>query len=342
MSIFKSLALAVGLVASTALAGQVALKDGHPESYVVKKGDTLWDISAMFLTDAWLWPEIWYVNPQVQNPHLIYPGDVLTLVYVDGQPRLQVDRGYRTVKLSPRAREESLDNAIPAIPLDAIRQFLGRPLVVDDNQLKTAPYVVSSAGEHLITGAGDHVYVRGVEEGAPKSYSFFRPGGAYIDPVTHEILGYEAIYLGEGTLSRHGDPATASLTRTTREVNIGDRALPISEEDSYPYFSPHAAPVDTKGQIISVLDGVSQIGQYQVVVVNRGAREGLDVGAVMAVNRTGEVIADQVTPARNDTVELPNERAGVLMVFRVFNKVSYGLIMKATQAIHVGDMVTEP
>jgi len=342
MSKFKSLALAVGLIASTALAGQVELKDGHPESYVVKKGDTLWDISAMFLTDPWLWPEIWYVNPQVQNPHLIYPGDVLTLVYVNGQPQLQVDRGYQTVKLSPHARQEDLNSAIPTIPLDAIRQFLGRPLVVDDDQLKTAPYVVSSVGEHLIAGAGDGVYIRGIKDGAPKSYSFFRPGGQFVDPETHEVLGYEALYLGEGTLTRYGDPATAGLSRTTREINIGDRALPVSEEDSYPHFTPHPAPSNINGRIISVLDGVSQIGQYQVVVINRGAREGLDVGAVMAVNKAGEVIRDQVTPPRNDTVRLPEERAGVMMAFRVFNKVSYGLIMKATQAIHVGDMVSEP
>jgi nucleoid-associated protein YgaU len=296
----------------------------------------------MFLTDPWLWPEIWYVNPQVENPHLIYPGDVLSLVYVDGQPRVKVERGYRTVKLSPRVREESLDRAIPTIPLDAIRQFLGRPLVVDENELKEAAYVVSSAGEHLITGAGDRVYVRGIAENAQKNQSLFRPGGAYIDPVTGEILGYEALYLGEGTVTRSGDPATISLKATTREINTGDRALPTSEEDTYPSFAPHAAAGDTDGFIISVMDGVSQIGQYQVVVINRGTREGVDVGTVMAVNRTGDVVPDRVSAERNDMVKLPDERSGVLLVFRVFEKVSYGLIMKATDAIHVGDKLAAP
>ncbi len=342
MSNYKSLALALVLMVTSAFADQVTLKDGHPDHYVVKKGDTLWDISDMFLNSPWLWPEIWYANPQVSNPHLIYPGDELTLVYVDGQPRLQISRrGQRTVKLSPRARAESLDNAIPTIPLDAIQQFLSKPLVVGENELANAAYVVSSAGEHLITGAGDHIYLRGIKDEASRGYNLFRPGDTYTDPDSGEILGYEAIYLGEGNVTRPGDPTTIKLTHTTREINIGDRSLPMPEEIAQPYFKPHAADSALEGTIISVLDGVTQIGQYQVIVINRGKRENVDVGTVFAVEQTGELIRDQVS-TKHELVKLPDEKAGLMMVFRTFDKVSYGLVLKATQALHVGDKVVAP
>lgn len=347
MSHTKSLALALVLMVTSAFANQVSLKEGHPDRYVVKKGDTLWDISAMFLNSPWLWPEIWHVNPQVRNPHLIYPGDELTLVYVDGKPQLRLQRGQYSgkggiVKLSPHARPQSLNNAIPTIPLDAIDQFLSKPLVVDKDELSKAAYVVSSAGEHLITGAGDKVYLRGISDDGAELQNLFRPGNTYIDPESGEILGYEAVYLGEGKITRNGDPSTLKLMRTTREINIGDRALPVSQESTQAYFSPHPASEDLEGSIISVHDGVTQIGQYQVVVINRGTREGVDVGTVMSIRQTGALIRDQVSRKKNDLVRLPDEHAGLLMVFRTFEKVSYALVLKATQALHVGDKVGHP
>lgn len=343
MSIFKSLALALALLATAVYADQVALKDGHPDKHVVVKGDTLWDISERFLDSPWLWPEIWYVNPQIDNPHLIYPGDVISLVYVDGKPRLQLERGTGgTFKLSPKARAERLDKAIPTIPIDAIQQFLTQPLVVDKETLNNAAYVVSSADEHLIVGAGDRAYVRGISADQGNRFNIFRPGDAYVDPDTGEILGYEAFYLGEGDAERFGDPSTVRLARTTREINIGDRVLPMSQEDVYAYFTPHAPENEVTGSIIAVVDGVSQIGQYQVVVVNRGVREGIDVGTVFAIHQAGALIADQVSDERNAKVQLPDERAGLLMVFRVFDKVSFGLIMKATSSLHVGDKIATP
>ncbi len=342
MSILKSLALALALLATAAYADQVVLKDGHPDRYVVVKGDTLWDISERFLDSPWLWPEVWYVNPQIENPHLIYPGDVISLVYVDGKPQLRVQRGKGTFKLSPKARVERLDKAIPTIPIDAIQQFLTQPLVADESTLENAAYVVSSADEHLIVGAGDRIYVRGLEGGQGDRYHIFRPGDAYKDPGTGEILGYEALYLGDASSQKLGDPATMKLTRTTREINIGDRVMPMTHEDVYAYFTPHSSDEEIDGTIISVVDGVSQIGQYQVVVLNRGTREGVDVGTVFEIYQTGDIIPDQVTKERNAAVKLPDEKAGVLMVFRTFDKVSFALIMKATSALHVGDRIRTP
>ncbi|HHJ18028.1 MAG TPA: LysM domain-containing protein [Gammaproteobacteria bacterium] len=342
MSIFKSLALALAVLASAAYADQVVLRDGHPDRYTVVKGDTLWDISETFLDSPWLWPEIWYVNPQIDNPHLIYPGDVITLVYVDGKPQLRVQRGKGTYKLSPKVRAERLDKAIPTIPIDAIQQFLSQPLVVDQDVMENAPYVVSSAGEHLIVGAGDSIYARGLDKADGNRYHVFRPGAPYVDPVTDEVLGHVAQYLGDSTLVKFGDPATLKLTKTTREINIGDRLMPMTQEDVYAYFTPHSSDSSIEGTIIAVVDGVSQIGQYQIVVLNRGTREGVDVGTVFEIHQTGERIMDQVSKERNAHVKLPDEKAGMLMVFRTFDKVSFGLIMKATSALHVGDTIRTP
>ena len=330
------------LFAASLYAADVVLNPEHPDRYVVVKGDTLWDISAMFLRDPWLWPEVWYVNPQIANPHLIYPGDILTLVYVDGKPQLRMSRGYPTVDLKPQVRVESLENAIPTIPLDAIRPFLTRAIVVGANELDTAPYVVASAGEHVITGVGDRVYIRGVDGKEHSVYDIFRPGGPYIDPDTDELLGYEALYLGTGPIEQYGDPATLFLAETTREIRVSDRLRPADQSIPVTHFQPHAPDEDLEGHIISVIDGVTQIGQFNVVAIDLGEREGIEVGHVFRVFQRGHVIKDTVSGKRNDAVKLPDEDAGLIMVFRTFDKVSFGLIMKATSAIHINDFVRTP
>jgi hypothetical protein len=331
------------LLAAPALADEIALNPSHPDTYVVVPGDTLWDISGRFLRDPWLWPEVWHVNPQIANPHLIYPGDIISLVYVDGKPQLRVQRGGRpTVKLSPTAREERIDRAIPTIPLDTVKQFLTQPLVVEEGELDTAPYVVESADEHLIVGAGDRVYVRGITDTSVGRYSVFHPGDKLIDPDTQEVLGIQAIYQGDATVQSHGDPATLFMERTTREIGIGDRLKPIASDEIHTSFMPHAPEADLRGRIISVYDGVSQIGRFQVVAINRGAREGMEIGHVLRIKQAGQNIEDKVTPAVSDTVTLPDEDAGLLMLFRIFDKVSYGLVMESTRPIHVLDYVTTP
>lgn len=343
MAIKKLLGLVTALLFAVSLhAEPIALAPDHPERYVVVKGDTLWDISGRFLQQPWLWPEVWYVNPQIENPHLIYPGDVISLVYVDGRPQLRLERGQATVKLSPTAREERLDQAIHTIPIDAIRQFLTHPLVVDEDELDTAPYLLTAADEHVVAGAGDRIYVRGVANEAARDFSLYRTGGQYQDPDSGEILGYKAQYIGDARLNAFADVSTMTLVRTNREARAGDRLQPVSEDEIHTHFTPHAPAQEIEGRIIDVVDGVSQIGQYQVVAINRGSREGIEVGHVLAVYQAGAMVADPTSANRRELVRLPDEHGGELMVFRVFDKVSFGLVMKATRALHVLDIVRTP
>ncbi len=345
------------LLSVPVMAAEVALNPNHPQQHVVVRGDTLWDISGMFLQFPWHWPDIWHVNPQIENPHLIYPGDLISLVYRDGRPVLELTRGSAAYKMSPEVREITLESAIPTIPLDAILPFLSKPRVVGEEVLVSAPYIVASSDERLISGAGDKVYARGVDEEQGKHYSIFRGGAVYTDPVTDEILGYEAIYTADAWISAMGDPATVDLRQTTREVLIGDRLLPVVEDDYAMNFIPRAPEEQLDGYIISVFDGVSQVGQYQIVVLNKGGRDKLEVGHVLSVYQAGKTVIDPVLSGREDedyfnlhnkgkdrdaSVILPDEYAGVAMIFKVFEKVSYGIVMKANRAIHVGDKVSTP
>lgn len=323
-------------------ADTVKLNPNHPDQYVVVKGDTLWDISARFLANPWEWPEIWHANPQIANPHLIYPGDIISLVYIDGQPRLVLKRGSGTFKLTPEGRIIPLDQAIPTIPLDAIKQFLMEPTIVGKDELDKAPYIVEHKGERLLSATSDSVYARGIKDFNIRQYAIVRKGNDYIDPITQEVLGYEARFVGNAKLYRTGDPSTLRLIRTTRETLIGDRLLPSGEEQYNTSFTPRAPTSPIDGRILSVLDGVSQIGSNQVVVINKGTRDGLEPGHVLDIYQSGDTILDTVSKDRKDTVTLPDEKAGVLMVFRTFEKLSYGLVMKASRNINILDAVRNP
>lgn len=331
--------VAVSLGVNVAWAGDVlALKEGYPKTYVVKKGDTLWAISQMYLKDPWLWPEIWQVNPQIDNPHLIFPGDVLNLVYINGRPKLVVKRG-RDVKLTPHVRVSPLDLAIPAIPLDAISPFLSHSRVVAAAQLKGAPYVLAGSDGHLVSGAGDTLYARG-KFGKDTSWGIYRPGDPYIDPETQEVLGYQAFYVASAKLTAvDGEIGTLALNRAAEEVRRGDRLLKEQNQTINSKFYPSAPKKKTRGYIIAVEKGVSQIGTMDVVVINKGKRDGLKVGHVLAIYKTGEIVRD---PVNDESVKVPDVRAGLMMVIRVFDKVSYGLVMKATRALEVMDKVKNP
>lgn len=327
------------LMSASVLANEVALNPDHPDRYVVVKGDTLWDISAKFLQYPWHWPEIWQVNPQVENPHLIYPGDELTLVYRDGRPVLELSRGQQTYKLSPEMREIRMDEAIHTIPLSIIRPFLTKPRVVGAEVLDAAPYVVATSDERLLSGAGDIVYAKGIVDPEQNEFNVFRGGKIYFDPNTGEELGVEAIYTGDAEVKEPGEVSTLGLTYTNREVMVGDRLLPVEDEDFELNFIPRAPSQPMDGMIISVFDGVSQVGQYQIIVLNLGTLDGLESGHVLSVYKAGKTIRDAVSEDRKAMVTLPDEHAGEALVFKLYEKVSYAIVMKATTSMHLFDKV---
>jgi len=368
-------------LASISIADTVTLNPDHPDEYVVQKGDTLWDISARFLQEPWYWPTIWQGNPQIENPHLIYPGDVITLTFKDGQPMLTVNASGmgvngRNVKLSPVVRSYDRDDAIPSIPVDAIQQFLTRPRIVTDEEMDNWPYVVSSFDEHLVSGAGNKLYVRGLSEDSTETrYGLYRKGPAYINPRKDkdEILGYEALYLGDVVIEKWGDPASVIVTLSKQEILNGDRLVAESDEDANNEFTPSTPYRDIDANILSVINGVAEIGQFQVVVVDVGDGDGIEVGSILGIYQSGNVVRDEIASeikrnyevADNDfigalvkgindsglvgylgrwntkpeLIELPAEYAGILMVFRIFENVSYALVMEAVSPIHVYDSV---
>ncbi len=325
---------------SSLWADTLKINPSHPDQYTVVKGDTLWDISGKFLQNPWQWPKLWSHNPQIKNPHLIYPGDTLYFSYVDGKPRLSLSRN---IKLRPSIRESSTDKAIKLIPSDAISQFLTSPKVVTKKELENAPYVIDFAGEHLIAGAGDRIYVRSIREPKSLNYTVYRKGKPYIAPKSNETLAYEAIYIADTTLQTAGDPATLLINKSDSEIRIGDRLMVSSAGKLALNYFPHAPETKINGSIISVLDGVSQIGQFNVVVIDKGIADGIESGHILDIYRRGHVIPDEYyNKEKNATVKLPDEIAGVLMIFRPFERLSYALVMEANSAIHVLDKVKTP
>jgi LysM repeat protein len=329
----------------------VEFKASAPEQYTVVPGDTLWDLSNRFLVEPWYWPEIWYLNPQINNPHLIYPGDVISIFYVGGKPYLTVGDGPRVTKLSPKVRSTDLDDEIYGIAIPAIQQFIIRPRVVSEETLDAAPYILSSIEERLAFGAGDRVYARGLTGETQREYSLFskgqytvfRKGEALHDPVSDELLGFEAIIVGDGEVIKSGDPATFILTQTKREALRGDRLLPVDFGEIDTEFVPHAPPEDTYGHVISLYDAISQVGAFQVVTVSLGQRDGIEKGHVLDINQAGRIVADPFEkPGSLVDVELPEESAGRALVFRTFEKVSYALIMETSRSIREGDTATSP
>ena len=319
---------------------QPELRDPVPTTYTVVKGDTLWDISETFLQNPWMWPEIWHVNAQIENPHLIYPGDVIRLIFVDGKPRLTLDNSGRIHKLSPSARVVSLGDAIETIPLDRINSFLSQSRVVSKEELKLAPYVLEGTGDHLIVGAGDKAYVRGQVDGRFSGYGIYRKGQEFRDPETNERLGIQAIDIGAGEVRQiNGEIVTFYVNRANEEVRAGDRLLREEERAIESSFQPSGPSAEVSGVILAVEGGVSQVGKMDVVVINKGAREGIEPGNVMAVFKRGKKISDRVKGGR---VKLPDERAGLIMIFRAFEKVSYALVLQADQGIKTNDIVKNP
>ncbi len=335
------------------------LAPNAPDQHTVKAGDTLWDISGLFLKSPWRWPELWGMNrDQIRNPHLIYPGQVLMLVKVDGRARLQLAQGVSgsavgdAVKLSPRMRIAALDGSgIAAIPLNLIQPFLTDAVIFENDALATAPRIVAAQEGHVVLGSGDLAYARG-EFGGTTDFRIFRAARPLIDPATKEVLGYEAPYVGTADLIRPGEdrplangkteivPATLRIKQVKQEVGIGDRLAPAPQRNLQRYI-PHAPETPLAGQIASVYGDALNAGQNQVVALNRGTRDGVERGHVFALWRDGDHVTDK-TGGKAETLKLPDERHGVLFVFEVYERLSYALIISVKEPVKPGDRFTQP
>jgi hypothetical protein len=378
------------LLSFSTLADEVQVKADAPQRYVVEKGDTLWGISGKFLNEPWRWPEIWQLNKdEIKNPHRIYPGDVVVLDQSGTGARLKLVKsqkynGRDVVTVSPSARTEARapSPAIPVISPADIGPFLSQPLVVDVGALESAPEIVASEENRVVIGAGNRAYVAGLQPGS-RQWQVFRSGKPFIDPDTGELLGHEAIYLGDARVTRFGESSTIEVGKAVREINRGDRLMRLQEAE-LANFVPHAPASPVRGRILSIYSGVAEAGPTSIVAINRGARDGVEQGTVLAIWRqasqapVSKTVAQESRPLRsfdqseclkkdakvnfNDAYDrskawgpcpaepaadkgfvlLPEERYGLLLVFRVFDRVSYGLIVQSSLAVHQGDVVTQP
>lgn len=374
-----------------ARAEDAQVKEGAPDRYVVVKGDTLWGISGKFLNEPWRWPEIWQLNKeQIKNPHWIYPGDVVVLDRVGGKARLKLLKGEKyvgegVVVLKPAIRTEPYP-ASPAIPVISpadIGPFLSQPLVIEKDGLDSAPEIVASDNNHVVIGAGSRAFVAGLKAGDARTWQVFRSGKPFIDPDTKETLGYEAVYLGEARVTAFGETSTIEIVKAVAEINRGDRLVKLNEAE-LANFVPHAPDKDIRGRILTVYSGVAEAGPKSIISINRGTKDGIEPGVVLAIKRLGVEVPvtksdrnedkplrsmDQTeclkkdakvsfsefydrskawgpcpkeTPADKGYVKLPEERYGLLLVFRSFDRISYGLVMQASDAVHQGDVVANP
>ncbi len=327
-----------------------------PESHTVQRGDTLWDISKLFLKSPWRWPQLWGMNlDQIRNPHLIYPGQVLVLDKSDGRARLRVasSSAVPTVKLSPRVRSEVMENgAIASIPLNLIGPFLNEAVVFESNELDQAPRIVATQEGRVLLTRGELAYVRGDTQGA-RDFRIFRQAQPLLDPLTRELLGYEGQYVGTAELLRDGSttpapdgksshivPATFTIKTVRQEAGLGDRLWRAPTMDWTAYV-PHAPIQNLDGRIISIYGQGLRAGQNQIVAINRGQRDGAERGHVLALWRSGAVVSDRTDPEK-PLMNLPDERNGLLFVFRVFERVSYALILNVTEPVSAGDRFSQP
>lgn len=329
----------------------VPLQDNVPARYVVVKGDTLWDISARFLKNPWKWPDVWGINrDHIRNPHLIYPGDVILLDLTGATPRLRLEgvadggisRWYgfelQRSELRPQMRSEPLGLAIPTISAKAIEPFLIRPLVVDPAQVAAAPMIVANTDQRVIVSAGDTAYVTGLDQRKGPKWQVYRQGRVFQDPDSKEVLGFEAVYLGDADVTGFGEVSTVHIVRAQQEIAKGDRLALAPPLQNTPYI-PRAPERSVRGRVIAGADNtVFEMGTYSVLIMNRGARDGLEVGHVLGLYRS----EGSIPLGDNKSVPLPEQRYGLVLVFRVFNKMSYGLVMASRRPVNVLDTVRNP
>lgn len=367
--------LLLGCVAFNAAAQDVQLQENHPDRHVVIKGDTLWDISAKFLKSPWLWPKVWKMNrEQIKNPHLIYPGDVIVLDLSGGTPQLRLLR--ETVNIEPGLRIEPLEREpIATISPHIIAPFLSKPLVIEKDALADVPSIIGSREDKVVLGPHSRIYTDRITEDQGRYWSIYRDGKSLIDPKTKELLGIEAIYLGDAVLARYGEPATLDISRANQEIFKGDKLI-VTPDNITKSFVPRAPEGPVEGQILSIYGGVKEAGRNSIITINRGKNDGLEAGHVLAIYREGPLVKnprykkenaepklkelnietrqredglwevniekDKEQPPDPSMIKLPNERIGLMMVFRTFDRVAYALIMQASEPVNTLDIVQTP
>lgn len=350
-----SLVFCASLISFNAFSDNVALKSSHPSEYTVVKGDTLWDISGKFLQNPWQWGSIWKMNKDIKNPNSIYPGETIVLTYVNGEPKLSLKGGKSEpvngqLEFYPHTRISDISNAIGTIPQDKIAKYMTSPRIVSQNELDNAPYVVEFKGDHLLAGKGSDVYVKNLKEGV-SDYVVYRQGDTYTDPVTHKILGYEAVYSGDAYLKEMGDPSTITITNASSEIKKGERLLSKEAESNAITFIPSAPDTKIDAVIISAFNKNKLVGNYEVVVLNKGKNDGLKIGNVLTIFTVGKAAEDKFAKKESDDfwsfekkamVKLPDQNVGDLMVFRLFDEMSYALVMKTSAEVKVLDYARSP
>ena len=336
--------------AATEPGGDIKLQDNPPARYIVKRGDTLWGISGRFLKNPWKWPDVWGVNRDlVKNPHLIYPGDVIILDLSGATPRLRLEGmadgglsrwyGYelQMTKLEPRIRAQGLHAAIPTIPAKDLEPFLSRPLVVDPSAIARSPKIVATIDARVVLSAGDMAYATGIDKSKGAYWNLYRPGRIFLDPDTGDELGYEAVYLGDAEVTSFGEISTVHITKAIQEVGMDDRLTIMPPQQNISY-APHAPERQVRGKVIAGSDNsVYEIAPLSVVILNRGARDGLEVGHILGLYRSEGAVA-----LGDRMVALPEQQYGLILVYRVFNKLSYGFVMSAKRQVNVNDVVKNP
>jgi hypothetical protein len=353
-----ALGAATPTLAQDPVSGQsmsVPLAPDAPNTYVMKRGDTLWDISAVFLRDPWYWPEIWYVNPAIENPHLIYPGDVLHLVYVDGRPRVMVGQAG-DVRLSPQVRSQPLSEAVRAIPYDLLMTFVGRPQLLTKDDVRERPYIVGIRDRHIIGSSENEVYARGLDQPAMGTrFTIVNVGQKLRDPDDNDLLGYIGHFAGtaqviNNTGSDRNSLAHMRVVESGREILQGDRVFPAESRLGADFVPSAPSKADLDGTVVAVVDGVYVAGRYQVVAINRGKRHGLVPGNVVGIFATGEKVRDRFDNSSTwrsmstnyRKVQLPTERSGTALLFSVHDRMSYGLIVEGTVDMRIGDQIRHP
>lgn len=377
--IIISLILLVTPAWSVFAAGTPAIKEGAPDRYVIQRGDTLWSIAGRYLKEPWRWPELWKMNQeQLKNPHLLYPGDALVLDRSGPEAKLQLVQ-MDDVRLEPRIRAEtSLRAALPSIPPSVIEPFLSKPLVVSANELDGAARIVATSESRVTIGAGDRAFARGITRDQGDVWQIFRRGDPLIDPETREVLGFEATYLGDARVMRHGEVAEISIIRSSQEIYRDDRLVPLGKQPPVFAYIPQSPQKQVRGRIISAYGSLQETGPLSIVALSKGSRDGLQVGSVLAIERsqtdarysqrteplfgrsgiTGRdtprtYFAETLPPrdqlvsrgeavTRKDIARLPDDRYGLLMVFRTFDRTSFALVMEASRPVSVSDIVTNP